>query len=265
MLHDVVKAVISRKTLQSKGRLYDLKRTVKQQYINDYNPAILLPWNGNMDIQFVGEKTTILNWYITKYTTKSEKCHIGEMFNDINSTKSFASRLFSLGIRLLNSRECGALEACDTLLGIPLYGTDPETTIRWLDVNMTRTKRLLPVQKIKNLDADSINIFFETWIDDYYPDRPAELEEMSLYDFSRWYDVKPHQLKSDRQCYQLRNAKYLVKRISPYLINHYKFSFHQTPEKYFFALLILFMPWRDTKELKGKFNTYAESCAQNKD
>lgn len=24
--------------------------------INDYNPVILLTWNGNIDIQFVGEK-----------------------------------------------------------------------------------------------------------------------------------------------------------------------------------------------------------------
>lgn len=41
--------------------------------INDYNPAMLLAWNGNIDIQFVGEKPAILNYYVTKYTTKSKK------------------------------------------------------------------------------------------------------------------------------------------------------------------------------------------------
>jgi len=33
----------------------------------------------------------------------------------------------------MTHRECGALEAADTLLGISLYGTDRNTTIKWLD------------------------------------------------------------------------------------------------------------------------------------
>ena len=73
--------------------------------INDYNPAVLLAWEGNMDIQFVGEKSTILNWYITKYTTKAEKTHAKTTFTELTSTKSVASRLWNIALRSLSHRE----------------------------------------------------------------------------------------------------------------------------------------------------------------
>jgi len=84
-----------------------------------------------MDIQFVGEKSTLLTWYTTKYVSKAEKSNNAEnTFEKINSTKSLRSCLWNIGMRMLNHRECGALEAADTLLGIPLYDTDNETTIK---------------------------------------------------------------------------------------------------------------------------------------
>ena len=81
-------------------------------------------------------KSTILNWYITKYTTKAERSHATTAFSDITSTKSLASKLWNIALRSLSNRECGALEEADTLLGIPLYGTDPATVFRWVDVNI---------------------------------------------------------------------------------------------------------------------------------
>ena len=74
-LRSVVEAVAGRKALKANSRLYDLPRSNKERMTNDYNAATLLVWNGNMDIQYIGEKSTILNWYITKYTTKAEKGH----------------------------------------------------------------------------------------------------------------------------------------------------------------------------------------------
>ena len=59
-----------------------------------------------MDLQYVGEKSTVLNYHITKYTTKSGKSHSVDIFDNINSTKSHASKLFNVGLRALNNREC---------------------------------------------------------------------------------------------------------------------------------------------------------------
>ena len=189
-MRDVATSIAGRKQLRSRSRLYDLPRDKQEVNINDYNPIVLTAWEGNMDIQFVGENSTTLCWYCTKYVTKHEKSYAAEMFADVESTKSLCARLWNIGMQGLNNRECGALEAADTLLGISLYGTDSETTIRWLDVNVIRNRRVKRKKEIENLDPESTDIFFPNIIDDYYPNRPVQHESMSLYEFAKWYDTK---------------------------------------------------------------------------
>ena len=155
---------------------------------NDYNAAMLV-WNGNMDIQYIGEKLTILNWYITKYTTKAEKGHTNAGFTELTSTKSLASQLWNIALRSISNRECGALEVCDTLLGLPLYETDSSTVFRWVDVNILRSRRVKEYKVIKDLPADSGDLFYPSWIDTYYPSGPVELDNINLYDFLAWYDL----------------------------------------------------------------------------
>jgi hypothetical protein len=179
-------------------------------FINDYNPVVLSAWEGHMDIQFIGEKSTILNWYCTRYTTKTESSPATEMFDDINSTKLLSSRLWSVAMRSLNNRECGALETADTLLCIPLYGTDPETTIKWLDVNQIRNRRVKPCKTVEKLFPCSTHIFYPSLIDDYYPNRPEELESVHLYDYAKWYEItKVIPKNSDIEIYDLGGGLYL--------------------------------------------------------
>ncbi|XP_011858793.1 PREDICTED: uncharacterized protein LOC105556322 [Vollenhovia emeryi] len=133
VMRDVVSSIAGRKQLRHKSRLYDLPRTDVEANINDYNPILLTAWEGNMDIQFIGEKSSLLTWYVTKYMNKAGKSELAEsVFDSKNNknNKSLASYLWNVAFRFMNNRECGALEAADTLLSIPLYGTDPYTTIR---------------------------------------------------------------------------------------------------------------------------------------
>lgn len=150
-LRDAVTSIAGRKALKSKSRLYDLPRNEKEKDINDYNPALLTVWEGNMDIQFCGEVSRAISRYITKYETKPEKSNIDQnaFKTDIDTKKSIFSRLWSFGLKMLTTRECGALEAADTLLGIPLYGTDSRTTIQWININEIRNKKLKSFQDIK--------------------------------------------------------------------------------------------------------------------
>jgi hypothetical protein len=55
------------KSKQSKHtvKIYSLERKENEQFINDYNPTILLVWAANMDIQYIGESSMVLNRYIT--------------------------------------------------------------------------------------------------------------------------------------------------------------------------------------------------------
>ena len=50
---------------------------------------------------------------------------------------------------------------------------------------------------------------------------------------------------------------FLKKRQRPYLINHYRYSMNEEPEKYYYSLLLLFKPWRGCETLMGSYETYA--------
>ena len=117
---------------------------------------------------------------------KAAKCELSDIVLNAknNTNKSLVSHLWNIALRFTSNRECGALEAADTLLGIPLHGTDPNTTIRWLDVNKVRHRKLKTRKEIEALDDQSTDIFYESWIDNHYPQRPTELERMSLYELA---------------------------------------------------------------------------------
>jgi hypothetical protein len=45
----------------SRKKMYTLKRSYTERFVNDYNPLILLIWESNIDIQFVNDPSGILN------------------------------------------------------------------------------------------------------------------------------------------------------------------------------------------------------------
>ncbi|CAK1598246.1 unnamed protein product [Parnassius mnemosyne] len=263
VLRDAATSIAGRRKLKSKSRLYDLPRTDKEANINDYNPALLSVWEGNMDIQFLGEKSTLLTQYVTKYVTKEEATKASETISEINYTKPLAQLLWKIAFRSLNHREIGAHEAADTLLGHSLYGTDSETVIKWLDVKMIRNRKLKTkdeIEKIKELNPESTDIFCPSLIDDYYPNRPEELGPVCLYEFARWYDVvKSEPQNNMNEYYKIGPSLFLKRRSRSYLLNHYRYNVANQPENYFFSLLLLFQPWRDTDELKNGYQSYTES------
>ena len=257
-LRSVVESVAGRKALKANSRLYDLPRTAKERMINDYNPAVLLVWQGNMDIQYIGEKSAILNWYITKYTTKAEKGHSNASYAELISTKSLSSRLWNVALRSLSNRECGALEVSDALLGIQLYETDRETVFKWIDINMVRNRRVKDFRTVSELPEDSEDLFYASWVDTYYPNRPTDLEDTTLYDFVAWYDLESKEPKSSVNYFHFYD-RFLKKRTRPYLVNHYRYNPNQDAEKYFYSILLLFKPWRQCDSLLGDHSSYMDA------
>lgn len=65
--------IAGQRSLKSKNGLYHLPHTKNETYIEDYNPTILLAWNGNTDLQLINKKVCSSSPYLTKYQTKSEK------------------------------------------------------------------------------------------------------------------------------------------------------------------------------------------------
>lgn len=170
---EVSVAIDNRNKLKNKSKIYDLARRKEEQYINDYIPAILLIWEGNMDAQYIGESSYLLK-------NSNIDC------SDIQANKSACSHLWSFALRALNNSECGAIKGADTLLGHPLYATDSDTVIRYLDVNIERKRKLKTFNEVKKLEPESNDIFCDSFVDTYYPQRPVELESKSLYEFAQW-------------------------------------------------------------------------------
>jgi len=96
-------------------------------------------------------------------------------------------------MRNLSHCACGALEVSDTLLGIPLYDTDSNTVLQWVDINMIHSRRIKEHHVVTKLSEDSEDLFYSSWVDTYYPNRLLDLENVHLYDFLAWYDRVPKQ------------------------------------------------------------------------
>lgn len=128
---------------------------------------------------------------------------------------------------------------------------------------MIRARKLKTLKEIKTLDKNSADIFCPSIVDTWYPNRPNDLESVNLYDFVKWYDIVKIEPKCTKdksiQYYKLGDSLYIKKRKRGYLINHYKYKADTQPEYYYFSLLLLFHPWRDTNELKNGCDTFAEA------
>ncbi|KAL7290682.1 hypothetical protein TKK_0015437 [Trichogramma kaykai] len=130
VLRSIETSIANRRKQKRKNRFYDLPRGKEEYATNDYMPSLLILWEGNMDAQYISESSLVISKYISKYGTKGEKGSSEVDISDIQSNKSLVSRLWSFALRVLNHRECGALEAACTLLNIPLHETDRKTRVR---------------------------------------------------------------------------------------------------------------------------------------
>ena len=86
-------------------------------------------------------------------------------------------------------------EASDLLLGDHL--TEKSDTVKWVDASMPhkRSRRLKDHRKLQEIakqDPNNKDIFEDNLIDTFYPQRPSELEDVSLYDFVANYGLDKH-------------------------------------------------------------------------
>ena len=110
-------------------------------------------------------------------------------------------------------------------------------------------------------NPDSHDIFIVDNVDDRYPNRPDHMEETSVMDFLRNYDVVTNtditnrpgllELKRNTGVMKLRKKKALISHFIPNKIDK--------KEEYFQSLLILFKPWRTRKEVIGASKSYEDA------
>lgn len=179
-----------------RGKLYSLERNENEKSINDYNPALLLAWRGNIDLQFVSASYSFIVDYVTSYASKSEKKSSNGNFSFINENMvnilfleddfladidiKDRKNLFKLALQFVFKRVMGTLEACDRLYGHHLYSCDLNIMFLNTNANESRTRCLKTLKELQANNEDE-SAFRTNFVDDYYPNRPKVLENFSLF------------------------------------------------------------------------------------
>ncbi|XP_073990954.1 uncharacterized protein [Rhodnius prolixus] len=261
IINDIISTIASRVKGFGPKRVYDLPRQRSEVRVNDYNPVLLLASGGfNVDVQFVKDGDLRLVIYVTSYISKNEKTELEDLWADI-CKESNKKALWSLGLKKLTHRQIGLYETVDRLLGHHLYGKSED--MRYISTTFRENRKLClkPYNELKNMPANSTDIYLKSWLNDYYPNRPDNLETLNLYDFCRYHDLSRDQLEAENRI-KLKNNVILRKRGKPYVIQHpiYKtLNTEQDRNKYYHSLLLLFKPWRNESDILKGFRTYQEA------
>ena len=100
-------------------------------------------------------------------------------------------------------------------------------------------------------EPDSANIFESNIIDDFYPKRPDELEDICLYDFVRWYVL------SETDCHGNRRYRKLNK---PHLPNHKIYDPNKEDQREdYYCLLLLFVPFRNEDDIATRCASFCRT------
>ena len=182
-------------SLKSRSKVYHLQRGVGEERVNDYNPLLLYLWKANLDIQYVADSSLALAHYVTAYVMKAGKSHMQELWEDINEQESNYGALE-------RSCECDLYEAADILLGEHLY--EKSDAVQWisverLDKRKVRIKGYQELQQMAESDPDSNDLYQANLIDNFYPNQPASLGHVCLYDFVKWYRRGDNDAEGRRQ------------------------------------------------------------------
>ena len=116
--------------------------------------------------------------------------------------------------------------------------SEKSDTVKWPDVSMPhkRSRKLKNHKQLKPIaehNPDSEYIFEDNLVDNFYPQRPQELEDVCLYDFVANYDRHSRD-KQGRRIYK--------KLSTPKLSNHKLFDpeNENQREDYYYSLVLLF-------------------------
>jgi hypothetical protein len=274
--------------IRSGGRICLLERRSEDKWINNYSPAILKLWDGNMDIQPCGTNEGIAH-YIAKYIAKSEPTtldtSISEAIKTIRSEESnIARRLFKICMRIMKERQVSACECAYRLCHLQMYGS----TRNHVFLNTRKKEERYYVLKFEGNQATGTcsNIF------ERYEKRPRthadyDFANMSLTEFAMLFE--PHYKKKYQdddaaanvdgddveeeimgnagrvKTIKLLDTTLMKVRKVPAVVRPVNFIMANEPEKYFFSLLLQYVPYYDESELLDVFENARDAFLARED
>ena len=246
-----------------KKRLYSLPRTKDEVNINDYNAVISYLWEGNIDIQFLSEKSFSVSAYVSKYCLKAEKSNLNFSIENTTGNNMTANQQFHKFVySCLRQREMSAMEAADRILHNNGQMWRSSETFEWVPTVSPGHGRRRLMKKYKDLegqDPNSTDVFIPDMIHVFYPNRPQCLDDMSLHDFVSTYERLYEKKGGDVLIRDPTTKKVLArfkKRDKQPIIYHHRYSHRTKPEKFYYSLLALHKPWRTEGDILGPSATY---------
>ncbi len=269
-----------------------LKRQPNELRINNYNPACLLAWRANMDIQFVLDVYACA-MYIVSYISKAQK-GMSELLRTAcaearKRNSSIKQQVRDIGNKFLNNVEISAQEAVYIVLQLPMRKSSREVIFINTSPPEDRVELLKPITDIKEMEDDCEDIYSGGLLK-RYTKRPVALEHVTLADWAAWYDRSKQYVKKsfdidvdnlpieagtddqknddddDYTCdVSLKSQKY-NKRSNARIIRSVCFNKEVDSEKYYRELLMLFTSWRnEAKDLIGNCSSYQNHFCLLKD
>ena len=176
-----------------------------------------------------------------------------------------ANKLRALGNTFLNHRELLAQEAVYRLLSLPLRESSRHVVYIPTGFLHERTRILKPSAILQNMGDNTTDIF-QPGILDKYAARPqrADIDGLCLAEFVANYgssgraadedddndddDMTDHQATGVQRSMRLLTGQVMVQRRKAAVIRYHIVPKDKDCQRYFYILLLLYLPWRNEEE-----------------
>ncbi|KAM9699314.1 uncharacterized protein ACNS7B_003452 [Menidia menidia] len=233
-----------------------LKRDPKDSWINNYNPHLLEAWDSNIDVSFILNAYSCIQ-YLTKYITKKES-GLSEYLKTVLDSSHLdrvneCDEMRAVMQAYSKKREISAQECVTRACGIKMKKCSRSSIFIPTDDNPVKMSR--PMSFLEEMPSESSNVWM-TSLSDKYKARPetAEYERMCMADFAATCRFVSSDKANVKGVLPLLNELGFVQRRKndkPSVIRYYHCSKDKEPERFYATLLRLYLPHRSDFELRS--------------
>ena len=255
----------------TRGNTIVLKRDPSECKINNYNRAVMLAWQANMDIQYVLNAYACV-MYVASYIMKTERS-MGELLKRVaceSRSDELIKQLRKVGSAFLTHREVSAQEAAYRILSIPMKQLSRSVVFVDTNPKNERIAVLKNSQALEQLDDSDVDVFQKSLID-RYQHRPQDIQSMCLAEFTATY-VTNYQKEDDGDALPPVESETTLSRITltggfgkmnkrkrEAVIRFRRYNKDAEPSNWYRAKLMLYFPWyNEDTDLLGGYATYEE-------
>ncbi|XP_035990057.1 uncharacterized protein LOC118561925 [Fundulus heteroclitus] len=249
------------------GMVVMMKRDPRDAWVNGYNPVLLRAWNANMDIQYVLDEYSCIE-YMMSYIAKPEHemaQYLKSVVEDLKKSNVNQQDEMKKIMQAYSKREVSAQESVARTCSLPLKKSS--RSVIFIQTGEDAVKMSLPMSRLMNMGPDEEDIWMKG-LPDKYVKRPqnVEFEDMCLAVFVSEYRVLyGRQIEGPNAIPLLNEAGYIQKRTvgKPAVIRFTRFSEKKQPEKFYRRLLKLYLPHRSDEDLKSQEHPSYETFYNN--